>query len=99
MASWIFSKLRWKHARRAVEALVQLGEALFNELNIELIIEIRVRRGNQVGSAVLEGHACHGQRFVQGFRAVVHAPKDVAVNIDQIYILLGCRSHGRRRRT
>ena len=38
--------------------------------------------GDDVGDAVLDGHFGHGAGDFEGFRPVIQARKDVAMNID-----------------
>ncbi len=68
---------------RPAQPLIEVGDPLTDQVHVELIVEIRVWRSHQVGGAVFEGHAGHRERIFERFRAVVHAPQDMAVNVDQ----------------
>ena len=51
-----------------------------------LIVEIGVRRGHQVGGAGIGGHAEHGSGFFKRLGAVVKGIQDVAVDVDQFSV-------------
>jgi hypothetical protein len=75
-----------------LSGFLNLLQLLSDALRIEAVGRIRVRRGYQVGGAVLCRHAHHGERILKRTGAVIQPVQHVAVNVDQITILAPTRT-------
>src|SRR6266853_1689506 len=64
---------------------LQIGRRLLHRRKIKTVFVAGMRRGNDVRNPISNRHFRHGQRFLKGFRSVVHPVQNVAVQINHIF--------------
>ena len=64
----------------------QLFSPLPNDIGLEFVFEIGMRRGDNAAGTTVGRHFQHRHAILKGLGTVVHAPEDVAMDIDQINI-------------
>src|ERR1019366_2950744 len=70
-------------ANLIADALLHFGNAFLDQVVVELVLEIGVRSGDDVGSTGLGGQFQHGERVFNRLSAVVDAKHYVAMDINQ----------------